>query len=166
MPQMQLPIFPPHSTLITNELAFLERDGMVWYFNGSLPVLSHAVDDLASFRLHTSQFIANGLASQGQISRAFGIPLVSVKRACRTLREKGPQGFFVPPARKKGHKLTLEKLVQVQELLDAGWDVSRIAPKVGVLGNTIHKAIRAGRVSKKKSLIKEGVSPKSVQTTT
>lgn len=166
MPQKQLPIFPPHSTQITNELAFLERDGTVWYFNGSLPVVSHALADSASFQLHTSLFIANGLASQGQICRAFGVSISSVKRACKILREKGPQGFFVPPARKKGHKLTPEKLVQVQELLDAGWDVSRIAPEVGVFGNTIHKAIRAGRLSKKKSLIQERVSPKRVQTTT
>jgi biotin operon repressor len=155
MPQMQLPIFPSHSTPITNELAFLERDGQVWYFNGSLPVLSHQVDDIASFRLHTSQFIANGLASQGQISQAFGIPLVSVKRACRTLREKGAQGFFVSPARKKGHKLTPEKLVEVQSLLNAQWEVAAIAQEVGVLSNTIHKAIRDGRLIKKKPSLRE-----------
>jgi len=156
---MQLPIFPPHSTLITSELAFLERDGRVWYFNGSLPVLSHAVEDVASFRLHTSQFIANGLASQGQISRAFGVPLISVKRACRTLREKGPKGFFVPHERQKGHKLTPEKLGKVQDLLNAGWEVTQIAAEVEVLGNTIHKAIRAGRLIKKKCRRKACLPP-------
>lgn len=155
MPQMQLPIFPSHCTPITNELAFLERDGQVWYFNGSLPVLSHQVDDIASFRLHTSQFIANGLASQGQIAKAFGIPLISVKRACRTLKEKGAHGFFVSPARKKGHKLTPEKLVEVQDLLDRHWEVTVIAQEVGVLANTIHKAIRAGRLIKKKHPLRE-----------
>jgi len=38
MPQIQLPIFPSNSTAITNELAFQEREGTVWYVNGHLPV--------------------------------------------------------------------------------------------------------------------------------
>ena len=70
MPQLQLPIFPTSSCAITPELAFLQRDGSVVYFNGHLPVFSHAPDDIASFRFFTSQLIANGLASQSQISRA------------------------------------------------------------------------------------------------
>ena len=67
MPQAQLPIFPFSSTAITGELAFENRDGMVYYFNGHLPVVCHGAEDLASFRLYTSQFIANGNASQKEI---------------------------------------------------------------------------------------------------
>jgi len=50
MLQIQLPIFPASSTPITMELAFEERDSVVWYFNGHLPVFSHPVTDIASFR--------------------------------------------------------------------------------------------------------------------
>ena len=64
MPQIQLPIFPFSSTAITSELAFEQRDGQVYYFNGHLPVFTHPVDDIASFRFFTSQLIANGSASQ------------------------------------------------------------------------------------------------------
>lgn len=149
MPQIQLPIFPSQSTLITRELAFEEREGTVWYFNGHLPVFSHPKDDIGSFRFFSSQLIANGNASQGEISRAFGVPLVSVKRACKKLREEGAAGFFRSREPQQGHKLTAQRLEEVQGLLDAGMEVPAIGAQVGVLPNTIHKAIRAGRLKKK-----------------
>ena len=39
------------------------RDGQVTCFNGHLPVFTHAPDDLAAFRLFTSQWISNGTAT-------------------------------------------------------------------------------------------------------
>ena len=51
MPQIQLPIFPVGTTKITPELAFEKRDGKVVYFNGQLPVFTHAAEDLGAFRL-------------------------------------------------------------------------------------------------------------------
>ena len=95
--------------------------------------------------------IANGNASQGEISRAFGVPLVSVKRACKKLRDEGAAGFFRPPAPQQGHKLTEQRLQEVQSRLDAGMEVPAIGVELGVLPNTIHKAIRAGRLKKKAS---------------
>ena len=83
MPQIQLPIYPVSSTTITSELAFEQRDGQVYYFNGHLPVFTHSVDDIASFRFFTRQLIANGSASQSQISKASGVPLITVKRASK-----------------------------------------------------------------------------------
>ena len=103
------PDFSASSTPITSELAFQERDSVVWYFNGPLPVFSHPVTDIASFRFFTRQLIAKGNASQSEIPRAFGVPLVSVKRACKTLRE-GAAGFFRPPVPRQGHKLTEQRL--------------------------------------------------------
>jgi len=150
MPQIQLPIFPASSTPITSELAFQERDSVVWYFNGHLPVFSHPVADIASFRFFTSQLIANGNASQSEISRAFGVPLVSVKRACKKLRDEGAAGFFRPLVPRQGHKLTEQRLQEVQNRLDAGMEVPAIGAELGVLPNTIHKAIRAGRLKKRK----------------
>ncbi len=152
MPQIQLPIFPASCTAITDELAFERRDEQVFYFNGHLPVFSHAASDLASFRLFSSQLIANGTASQAQISRAFGVPLVTVKRACKKLRELGSAGFFAAPAPRQGHRLTPPIIAQAQELLDAGLDVPATGERIGVLPNTLHKAIRAGRLKKKPAL--------------
>ncbi|HEY5792894.1 MAG TPA: hypothetical protein VIS74_06310 [Chthoniobacterales bacterium] len=58
-------------------MAFAHRDGKVCYFNGHLPVFIHESKDLATFRLFSSQLVINGNATQAQISRAFGVPLVT-----------------------------------------------------------------------------------------
>ena len=94
MAQMQLPIFPPHYTLITPQVGFEKRDGTVYYFHGSLPVYSHAEDDLSSFRLFTSQLVVNGHVKQVDIVRAFGVSAISVKRSVKKLCEEGPGAFF------------------------------------------------------------------------
>ena len=80
MPQVQLPIFPAGVTHINSEVAFEERDGKVYYFNGHLPVFVHEKSALATFRLFSTQLVINGNATQAEISRAFGVPLVTVKR--------------------------------------------------------------------------------------
>jgi len=146
MPQAQLPLFPAGSTVINDQLACTCRDGQVTYFNGQLPVFTHARDDLGSFRLFTSQLIINGSATAGQIQRAFGVPKVAVQRALARYRARGAKAFFTPPAPRRGRKLTPEVLVQAQALLDEGGDVPAISAATGVLSNTIHKAIRAGRL--------------------
>ena len=54
MPQLQLPLFPEGVTYITNQLAFSRQDGQVTYFNGHMPVFSHAETGIATFRMITS----------------------------------------------------------------------------------------------------------------
>ena len=148
-PQIQLPVFPASSTTITFELAFEQRDGQVYYFNGHLPVFTHPAEDIASFRFFTSQLIANGSASQSQISKAFGVPLVTVKRACKKLRVEGTAAFFRPAPPRQGHKLTDNLLAQAQALLDEGLEVPDIGQRLGALPNTLHKAISYNRLKKK-----------------
>lgn len=146
MPQVQLPVFPAGTTNITPELAFEKRDGRVVYFNGHLPVYMHPAEDLGAFRLYTSQLIVNGTASQRQIVEAFGVPLVTVKRCVKRLREQGAGVFFKPAVRKGGSKLTPEVLAQAQGLLDGGRSVPSISQELGVLKSTLHKAIDDGRL--------------------
>jgi len=157
MPQVQIPIFPAGTTKITAELAFEKRGGQVVYFNGHLPVFMHAAEDLGAFRLYTSQLIVNGTASQGQIVEAFGVPLVTVKRCVKRLREKGAGAFFKAAQRKAGSKLTPERLVQAQARLDEGRSVPVISQELGVLKSTLHKAIDDGRlkqrIKKKKQVL-------------
>jgi transposase len=153
MPQLQLPIFPVGTTAINPELAFERRDDQVVYFNGHLPVFTHATEDLASFRFFTTQLIVNGTASQGEIVKAFGVPLTTVKRCCRLYRERGASGFFKPAARRQGHRLTAEKLAEAQALLDEGKTVPAISAQMGILASTLHKAIDDGRLKQSKKKI-------------
>ena len=153
MPQVQLPVFPHGTTHINPELAFQRREDRVVYLNGHLPVFTHGTTDLASFRLFTTQLIVNGTASYSQIARAFGVPLRTTKRYTKLYRERGAEAFFKPALKRRGHRLTPERLVQAQALLDEGLEVPQISEQVGVLSTTLHKAIDVGRlrVSKKKN---------------
>ncbi len=94
MPQIRLPFFPEEITLINSTVGFQKNCGIVYYFNGSMPVYQHPEEDLKSFRLFTSQLVVNGNAMQSEIVRAFGVSSISVKRWVKKYREEGAQGFF------------------------------------------------------------------------
>jgi biotin operon repressor len=146
MPQLQLPLFPAGTNLINSELGFERRGDSVVYFNGHLPVFTHAVDDLAAFRLFTTQLAVNGSASQGEIARAFGVPLITVKRCVKRYREHGAKVFFTPHPKRRGNRLTPERLLEAQKMLDEFRSVPEIARVLGVLNTTLHKAIDDGRL--------------------
>ncbi len=156
MPQMQLPIFPAGVTPINQHLAVQCRQGQVVYFNGHLPVFTHEQKDVAAFRLFTSQLVVNGTASQAQIVRAFGVPSITVKRCVKKYRQEGDKGLFAPPKPRPGKRLTPEVLAQAQRLLDQGLEVPQVSAQTGVLANTLHKAIRAGRL---KRSVKKKIQP-------
>jgi hypothetical protein len=153
MPQIQLPIFPAGVTHINSEVAFEERDGKVYYFNGHLPVFVHEKRALASFRLFSTQLVINGNATQAQIARAFGVPLVTVKRYAKLYREGGEAVFFVPAKKRSGSKLTEPVCQEAQGLLDQGMEVPEVGRQLGILSNTLHKAIRSGRLRAAKKKI-------------
>src|SRR5260370_38743759 len=126
MAKLQLPIFPAGLKAITNEIAFQCEWGKVVYFDGHLPVFQHEADDVRSFRLFTSQLIQQGTASQTDIVQAFGVPLITVKRYAKLLREKGAQGFFAPRKRRSQLGRTDWELTQAQASLEEGEAVPRI----------------------------------------
>jgi DNA invertase Pin-like site-specific DNA recombinase len=146
MPQIQLPLFPPGVTPITQVLAFSKEDGRVTYFNGSMPVFIHDEDDLASFRMITAQFCVNGNATQAEIMRAFGVSKISLKRAVKRYRTEGPKGFYQPQKRRGPAVLTPAVQVSAQQLLDEGLEPSQVADRLGIKRDTFSKAVRAGRV--------------------
>jgi hypothetical protein len=146
MPQVQLPIFPAGSVEINRDLACRTEGEQVIYYNGHLPVFTHAQSDLASFRLFTSQLIVQGSATQGHVAKAFGVPLVAIKRATKLYRERGAAGFFVPKARREGSRLNAQKLEEARALLVQGQPLAVVSRQTGVLSDTLRKAIGAGRL--------------------
>ncbi len=54
MPQTRLPFFPDDIELINNYIGVQKRVGIVYSFNGSMPIFQHPEDDYSSFRLFTS----------------------------------------------------------------------------------------------------------------
>jgi len=94
MIQALLPIFPKESTRINDILAFQKEDEQVYYFNATMPIFSHHEDDLASFRMITSQLYINGNCKQVDIVKAFGVSANSVKRYVKKYREGRDGGIF------------------------------------------------------------------------
>lgn len=146
MPQVQLPIFPAGCVDINGELGVRTEGNDVFYFNGHLPVFMHRKDDLASFRMFTSQLIAQHSATQGQIARTFGVPLITIKRGTKLYRARGPAGFFVPAARREGTRLNAAKLEEARVLISQGHALGVVSAQTGVLIDTLRKAIQAGRL--------------------
>jgi DNA invertase Pin-like site-specific DNA recombinase len=146
MPQIQLPFFPEGVTHITPMLAFSTEEGRVTYFNGNMPVFFHDQGDIATFRMITAQFCVNGNTKQSEIAQAFGIPLVTVKRAVKMYRQAGPKGFYAPRKTRGAAVLTALVLAEAQSLLDEGLAPSSVAERLGIKPDTLSKAVRAGRL--------------------
>jgi hypothetical protein len=152
MPQMQLPIFPAGVTEINSRVAVEARDGQVCYVYGHLPVFQHEEIDVRSFRMFTSQMIVTGSVKPREIVETFGVPMVTVKRYMKVYRQHGAKGFYESKARhSSASKLKGETLERAQQLLDQGRSVPEVAEEINVLGNTIHKAVRAGRLRRRSS---------------
>jgi transposase-like protein len=157
MPQLHLPMFPNGVTHITSELAFEKKDGRITYFNGHMPVFTHAENDIATFRMITSQFCESGYAKQCDIIRAFGITSISMKRSVKLYREKGTKGFYAPRVTRGAAVLNDTVVAEIEALLAEGGSVAEVAEKLKLKRNTLEKAIRAGKI---RTPVKKKTPPK------
>ena len=148
MSQMILPIFPVGATHITSSLVFENRDNHITYFHGSLPVFSHAKDDIRSFRMIISQFYINGHAKQADIVRAFGVTAIFVKRRVKIYKEHDIEGFYAPKKTRGSAVLIPLVLEEIQQELNEGKSISAIASELNLKADTIRKAILDGRLQK------------------
>src|ERR1035438_1230535 len=146
MAQLQLPIFPAGVTPINNQIAIACESAKVVYVLGHMPVFQHGKEDLASFRLFTSQLIDQGTVRHGDVVRTFGVPLATVKRYVKLYREQGAKGFFAPRRHRWASVLNEETKARAQALLETGRSVPEVGQELEILPNTLHKAIRAGRL--------------------
>ena len=147
MSQMVLPVFPEGVTMITPVLGFEKRDGQMYYFHGMIPIFTHAKDDIRSFQMFTSQLAVNGNCKQMDIVRAFGISVISMKRAVKLYREKGPSGFFKKrKAVKQPRVLTPSVLARAQALLDGRKTRTEAAEELKIKPDTLYRAIRSGKL--------------------
>jgi predicted transcriptional regulator len=152
MPQLQLPMFPAGVTEINHQIAVEKKEGTIYYVHGHLPVFRHAEEDVRAFRMITSQMVVNGTVKPKEIVRAFGVPMVTVKRYVKVMRERGTAGFYVAkPRHSSASVLKGEVRERAQQLLEEGRSVTEVAEELKVLANTLHKAIHAGRLQKKRT---------------
>ena len=149
MAQMQLPVFFEGTIPITNDVGYEKRDGRVYYFYGTMPVFSHALDDLDSFRMIMSQLYVNGNVTQSVLAQVFQIKPLSLKRWVKRYRQDGPGAFF--KSRKGGSKariLTPDVLEKVQGRLNEGATISELSRELKLSYDVLRKAVSDGRLSK------------------
>jgi hypothetical protein len=147
MPQRQLPIFPAGVTEINPSVAVQKEGKQIWYIHGHLPVFHHHEEDVQSFRMFTSQMIINGTVKPKEIAQVFGVPPITVKRYVKVFREQGAKGFYESKPRKSSASvLKGEVLEQARSLLKQGRSVPEASSELNVFANTLHKAIRTGRL--------------------
>lgn len=155
--QLHLPIFPLGAVGLGSQCSVMQRDGSVWYFLYDMPVFSHPVDDIASFRMFTSSLCDQGHCKLVEIERVFNVSAISVKRSLKQFREKGIESFFVKNLPKHKPRVFDEATTEkVQALLDEGLSPTQIEEQTAIKADTTRRAISAGRLrrsSKKKRLL-------------
>ena len=119
--QLQLPIFPKETLMVSDQSGVFTNDGLVQYIINGLPAYSHAISDRNSFRFITRNFIHMGLCRKVDIQRSFNVSDDSVSRAYKRFVKGGADAFFGSDARKgKAYKITGELLERIQSKLDKG----------------------------------------------
>ena len=109
----------------------------------------------------TSQMIDGGTVKAKEIVKTFGVPMITVKRSVKLYRERGAKGFYeAKPRHSSASVLKGEVIGQAQRLLDEGRSVPEVAQELGVLANTLHKAISAGACGRLKKN-EDGTAPVS-----
>jgi transposase len=154
MPQLLLPIIPHGATPINNSISVVRQDKQWIYFCGILPIFQHPDNDLQSFRMFTAQLCCQGVCTQAQIIRTFGVSKKSVLRSVAKYRREEIRGFY---QRRRGHGplvMTAEVTAQAQWLLDLGRTRREVAEELGIQYDTLRKAIKQGH-------LREGASPTS-----
>jgi hypothetical protein len=68
------------------------------------------------------------------LSRAVGVPPVTVKRCCKNLRDEGTAGLFYPSVAPSGTKAHTDQwMAAAPVMLDQGYDVPTIGAALGAL---------------------------------
>ena len=146
MPQALLPMIP-HGAKRINDLISVVREDRQWtYFCSIQPVFQHPEDDRPSFRMFTAQLCCQGVCTQAQIIRAFGVSKNSVLRSVAKYRQEGIDGFYQPRRGRGSSVMTSEITSQAEKLLELGHSRGEVAEELGIRYDTLRKAINQGRV--------------------
>ncbi len=146
MPQALLPIIPDGSSKINELISVVRRDAGWTYFCGVQPVFEHPESDGRSFRMFTAQLCYQGVCSQAQIVRTFGVSKNSVLRSVAKRRREGINGFYGVRKGRGPTVLTQQIKASAQGLLEMGYSRREAADELGVNYDTIRKAVNQGRL--------------------
>ena len=147
--QMQLPIFPANTKMLSSTWGVFEKDNFVYYLHNGSPVHVHDKNDLNTYRYVTATLIVNHSCSATVLSKVFGVGVRNFERYAKRLRDYGTEAFFKPrDSRGKCHKMTPNKLTEAQKYLDMGYSQMRTAREINVNEASIRYHIKKGTLKK------------------
>ncbi len=146
MPQALLPIIPDGASQINGLISVVRHHTQWTYFCGVQPIFQHPDNDRQSFRMFTAQLCCQGVCTQAQIIRTFGVSKNSVLRSVAKYRQEGINGFYRPRKSRGSSVMTEQITVRAQSLLDRGCSRREVAEELGLHYDTLRKAIDQGRV--------------------
>ncbi len=105
--QMQLPLFPSETKLLSDSWGVFEKDDFVYYLHNGSPVHIHHKDDIKTYRYVTATLIVNHSCSAKRLSEVFGVGTFNFNRYAKLFRDKGADAFFGKDQRRgRRHELT------------------------------------------------------------
>ena len=159
MPQALLPMVPPGATPVNDRISVVREEGGWTYFCGIQPVFQHPEEDRRSFRMFIAQLCCQGVCTQAQIIRTFGVSKNSVLRSVAKYRQEGIDGFYQPRRGRSSSVMTEKVIAEAEKLLGLGYTRREVAEELGIRYDTLGKAIQQGRVGETDTLPIEEISP-------
>ena len=104
MPLPLLPLFSDDMIIVNQYIAVKQKEDVVYWFHGNLPVFRHHVSDQEAFRLFCCQLINIGTATSAEISKALKVNHEKLSRWARMERgssEKESTSRSGKPSKKK-----------------------------------------------------------------
>jgi transposase-like protein len=146
MLQAQLGFLPEGAVIVGRNLAVLRQPGRVELLNASGPIYTCAEDDRVGLRLAQGMFSELKLAGPTALARALGVDQSTVHRNRAAYRAGGVEALQETRGPRGAYKLSEDKRVQAQALLDAGHSLRAAAKAVGVAEGTLRYAARQGQL--------------------
>lgn len=149
--QLQLPIFPDSTTLITPTLGFYHLDGLVYYLHSGSPIFCHKQDDLSSYRYICGNLVYMGLCTAVSLAKSLGVNKRNIERYAQSIRKNGTEyHFHKQDMRGQCHKMTKDKIHDAQVLIDSGKSQLKTAQELGISESCIRYHLRNGDLKKKR----------------
>ena len=93
MPQAILPLFSADMTPLNGRIAVQKIDDSILWYQGSIPIFRHHVNDEELFRSFCCQLINLGNATSAEIARALNVNHEKISRWARL--ERAPEEFEI-----------------------------------------------------------------------
>lgn len=146
MLQIYLPLIPKEAQRVSDHLAIYRYNGQIEFYTASGPIFTCKEDDSYSMRLSQGIMVSTKKASCSELAKALGVHRTTVYRNAKAYEAGGSSALLTKHDGPGFYKLTDEKALEVQRLLDKGETITQSARMVGVTEGAVRYAIKNGRI--------------------